>query len=61
MWEEREIIVLPTRPGDRASAANAINNNGQIVGWSASSLGHQKAVIWQGVLVIELDELPSRL
>jgi len=40
------------------SAANAINNNGLIVGWCASSRGDARAILCQGMRLIDLDNLP---
>jgi uncharacterized membrane protein len=37
---------LGTLPGGKESEAVAINNRGQIIGWSDTRSGEQHAVLW---------------
>ena len=41
------MVELPPLPGDVASAAVAVNDHGQAVGWSTNAAGHSHAVLWQ--------------
>jgi probable HAF family extracellular repeat protein len=40
------ITDLGSLPGGAASAAHAINNRGQVVGYSSTASGEQHAVLW---------------
>ena len=46
LWENAKLTDLGTLPGDRSSAATAINNHDQIVGVSTSKSGQRHAVLW---------------
>ena len=45
VWDGTQPTVLPTL-GGRSSDANAINNQGQIVGWATTKNGQKHAVLW---------------
>jgi probable HAF family extracellular repeat protein len=46
VWEEGAVTDLGTLPGGHESEAIAINNRGQILGWSETKSGHTHAVLW---------------
>jgi probable HAF family extracellular repeat protein len=50
------MVDLGTLGGD-ASAANAVNGTGQIVGWANDSAGHQRAFLWSGGTMHDLGTL----
>jgi probable HAF family extracellular repeat protein len=46
VWEEGAVTDLRTLPGGHESEAIAINNRGQILGWSETKSGVNHAVLW---------------
>jgi probable HAF family extracellular repeat protein len=46
VWQTGTMTELPPLPGDQRSIAYAINNNGWIVGQSASAAGFSQPVLW---------------
>jgi probable HAF family extracellular repeat protein len=44
LWRNNRMITLPPLPGDTSSSASAINDRGQVVGFSVG--GRQRAVLW---------------
>ena len=50
------MVDLGTLGGD-ASAANAVNGTGRIVGWANDSAGHQRAFLWSGGTMHDLGTL----
>ena len=46
LWQDGNMIELTILPGHEASRAVAINNRGQIVGWSEMKTGEKHAVLW---------------
>jgi probable HAF family extracellular repeat protein len=57
LWDEGTIIDLGRLSGDRSATASAINNRGQIVGWSENTT--TRAFLWQGGTMVELAPLPG--
>ncbi len=62
IWGKGEVQELPTLPGDPDGQANAINDNGQVVGVSGDcefdqGPGRRHAVLWQGGSVTDLGNL----
>ena len=63
VWEDGRVRKLPPLPGWRDSYAAAINNRGQIVGWSgkkpsgSDAVGVQHAVMWQNGRITDLGTL----
>jgi probable HAF family extracellular repeat protein len=53
-WASYTTTDLGTLPGDTQSAALDINRSGKIVGFSSSSDGRRRAVVWQGGVISEL-------
>jgi probable HAF family extracellular repeat protein len=51
VWQNGSIEELPPMPGEQASSASAINNNGQILGYSGGPC------IWQNKVPISLTDL----
>ena len=45
VWRHGSSIKLPTL-GGKGAAGNAINDRGQIVGWSTTKAGKQHATLW---------------
>lgn len=58
LWVDDELVDLGTLGGDSSYALD-INDEGQIVGWSASQPGtfDQRAVLWDGQEIIDLGAL----
>jgi probable HAF family extracellular repeat protein len=46
VWVDGDTFDLGTLPGGKSSDAVAINEQGQIVGWSTTGNGQQHAVLW---------------
>jgi probable HAF family extracellular repeat protein len=49
LWEDGRMGDLGTLPGEPSgtySAANGINNRGQVVGWGATASGEDHALLW---------------
>ncbi|MGZ4418635.1 MAG: hypothetical protein ACXVRV_10715, partial [Gaiellaceae bacterium] len=46
VWENGTLTNLGTLPGGKNSSANALNERGQIVGWSTLKTGERHAVQW---------------
>jgi probable HAF family extracellular repeat protein len=65
LWEHGKIHELPTFPGDPNGGANAINNNGQIIGASGScSKGDDfalHALLWEHGTFTDLGSLGGKL
>jgi probable HAF family extracellular repeat protein len=64
VWAQGIMTGLGTLPGDNRSYATAINNRGEIVGWSASVtgiiMGATRAVLWEHDTVYDLgDSIPA--
>jgi len=63
LWWRDRLVFLVTRPGDRASRANAINERGRIVGGasnhaqSAREEAMQRAVLWEANAAHDLNAL----
>ncbi len=53
LWQNGTVTTLGTLGG--ASGATAINDNGQIVGFSYDSAGYRHAVLWQNGNITNLD------
>jgi probable HAF family extracellular repeat protein len=51
--------ALPNLSGGTSSAAAAVNDAGQIVGWATTAAGDQHAVVWQNGDVTDLGTLPG--
>ncbi|MDP9309856.1 MAG: hypothetical protein M3R24_02995 [Chloroflexota bacterium] len=56
LWQNGTRIDLGTL-GGYASGANALNEHGQIAGWSRSATGEQHAALWQNSTIIDLEIL----
>jgi probable HAF family extracellular repeat protein len=41
------MVELDPLPGDSSSYAEAVNDSGQVVGWSVDAAGHSHAALWQ--------------
>ena len=54
LWEGGTITRLPQPVADLESAAVAINNRGQAVGWSLGTDGVSRAILWDRGTAIEL-------
>jgi probable HAF family extracellular repeat protein len=54
VWADGELTELPLVAGDQFSQAWAINNVGQIVGWSGDESGREHPVLWDEGELIEL-------
>jgi probable HAF family extracellular repeat protein len=55
LWRDFEVIELGTLPGDNLSEAHAINDAGQIVGYSHNNIdGHIRPFLWEDGVMIEL-------
>jgi probable HAF family extracellular repeat protein len=54
------ITDLQTLPGAVSSTAADINGEGQIVGWSVFSDGHERAYLWRNGTMTDLGTLPGR-
>ena len=54
LWEGGNITRLPQPVADLESAAVAINNRGQAVGWSLGTDGVSRAILWDRGTAIEL-------
>lgn len=59
LWQDGVPIELPMLPGDQAGAAIAINDAGQIIGWTGRAecpgpAGGCRAVLWEAGVVREL-------
>jgi probable HAF family extracellular repeat protein len=59
LWENGRAIELPCLPFCNRSAAEAINENGQIVGTCTETDGNQRAVLWEKGEVFDLGSLPG--
>ncbi|MBD1930619.1 MULTISPECIES: CHAT domain-containing protein [Cyanophyceae] len=59
LWQNGAIQNLGTLPGNDFSSANAINNNGQIVGSSGTVSSGSQAVLWQNGIIQNLGTLPG--
>jgi probable HAF family extracellular repeat protein len=59
VWQDGEIGEKLAGLGGRATEANAINNNGLIVGQSQTADGTYHAVLWQDGEIIDLNDLVS--
>jgi probable HAF family extracellular repeat protein len=57
LWDQGALIDLGALPGDDSSIAMGINNNGEIVGWSASTT--TRAFLWARGAISELAPLPG--
>ena len=58
LWRQGQVIDLGFAPGDRCSAAAAINSRGQIVGGSGMCHGARNAFLWEkGGPMIDLNAL----
>jgi probable HAF family extracellular repeat protein len=56
LWRDFEVIELGTLPGDNLSEAHAINDEGQIVGYSMNtSTGPLRPFLWEDGVMIELE------
>jgi probable HAF family extracellular repeat protein len=53
------VTTLPSLPGDGATRAIAINDNGLIVGDALDAAAHQSAVTWQNGRITALGALPG--
>lgn len=60
LWRDGTIIDLGTL-GGKSSYANAINDNGIIVGWSDTKNGKQVATVWVNDRMYDLNELTESL
>jgi Predicted integral membrane proteins containing uncharacterized repeats len=60
LWENGTIVDVGVLPGDTSSNAQAINNRGQIVGWSSSFSGVYRAFIWDNGTMSELPGLDGQ-
>ncbi len=47
LWETSGLIVALGTPGEGESEAVAINDQGQIVGWSGNTSDNSHAIVWQ--------------
>jgi len=56
---EISIGALPPGPNGPQTNANAINEQGWIVGWSLSSANWERAVLWDGVTLHDLGSLAN--
>src|SRR3984893_6763963 len=57
IWQEGHVQELPPLPGDPDGFANAINDNGQVVGVTGCITGNFHAVLWQHGVPIDLGNL----
>jgi probable HAF family extracellular repeat protein len=61
LWENGRMRDLGTLPGAHAeSGAEAINERGQVVGWSSTSSGISRAWLWDKGKLLNLGTLPGR-
>jgi len=55
LWDGNKMVAL-TVPGATASAASAINANGQVTGWATTKTDRKgSAYLWDGTSVVKLD------
>jgi probable HAF family extracellular repeat protein len=59
VWEDGEVVQTLDGLGGGRTEANAINNNGLIVGQSQTADGTWHAVLWQDGEIIDLNDLVS--
>jgi probable HAF family extracellular repeat protein len=59
-WTGGSVVQLPSLAGSTSSMASAINNLGQMVGWSSDGV-QQYATEWSGGSVVNLGVLPGTL
>ena len=61
MWQTRELVALPSRPGETSAQASAINEHGVIVGSSegpsSDPFRRVRPTLWQEGRVVDLNEL----
>lgn len=57
MWQEHELVVLPTRVGENFGAAEGINEHGVIVGSTITASDEVSATLWQEGRAVDLNEL----
>jgi probable HAF family extracellular repeat protein len=58
-WNGTTPTILGSAYGSRYGQANAINNSGQIVGWSSTSTYQSHATVWSGTTQTILGGLPG--
>jgi probable HAF family extracellular repeat protein len=59
IWQDGAITDLGCLPGDPRCVAIAINERGQIVGWSETPIGELRPVLWQDGTMTALGMLPG--
>jgi probable HAF family extracellular repeat protein len=56
MWKDGHMTDLGTLPGGSSSMVHAINEQGQVIGWSFPTTGEAHAVLWQEGTTTDLGE-----
>jgi probable HAF family extracellular repeat protein len=52
-------VNLGALPGSNVSEALAVNDVGDVVGWSTTPVGYHRAVLWKGGSIVDLGTLPG--